>query len=263
MSVHDLKDQGNRFYSAKKFDEAISCYSKAIVSHQKHRAGPSLALAGHAFSVKNQSYPALFTNRALCYVKLKKWAEAAKDCRQAIEMDQTLVKGHFFLGQALLEKGMYDEAITSLKKACDLAKDQKLNYGDDITSALRCAKKKRWNFLEEKRIQQDIELQSYLNRLMIEDKDRKLKLAEDGSKITDSEKLKEKVQLEHDKHMTEVNSLFAQVDERRMKRDVPDYLCGKISFELMREPVITRSGITYDRKDIEEHLQDDMENPMK
>ena len=39
------------------------------------------------------------------------------------------------------------------------------------------------------------------------------------------------------------------------KREVPDYLCGKISFELMRDPVITPSGITYDRKDIEEHLQ--------
>lgn len=39
------------------------------------------------------------------------------------------------------------------------------------------------------------------------------------------------------------------------KRDIPDYLCGKISFELMREPCITPSGITYDRKDIEEHLQ--------
>jgi STIP1 family protein 1 len=38
-------------------------------------------------------------------------------------------------------------------------------------------------------------------------------------------------------------------------RDVPDYLCGKISFELMREPVITPSGITYDKKDIVEHLQ--------
>ena len=38
-------------------------------------------------------------------------------------------------------------------------------------------------------------------------------------------------------------------------RDVPDYLCGKISFEIMKEPVITPSGITYDRKDIEEHLQ--------
>lgn len=39
------------------------------------------------------------------------------------------------------------------------------------------------------------------------------------------------------------------------KREVPDYLCGKISFEILREPVITPSGITYERKDIEEHLQ--------
>lgn len=39
------------------------------------------------------------------------------------------------------------------------------------------------------------------------------------------------------------------------KRDVPDILCGKISFELMREPLITPSGITYDRRDIDEHLQ--------
>lgn len=39
------------------------------------------------------------------------------------------------------------------------------------------------------------------------------------------------------------------------KREVPDYLCGKISFEILQEPVITPSGITYERKDIEEHLQ--------
>jgi len=39
------------------------------------------------------------------------------------------------------------------------------------------------------------------------------------------------------------------------KRDVPDILCCKISFEIMRDPVITPSGITYERKDIEEHLQ--------
>ena len=52
----------------------------------------------------------------------------------------------------------------------------------------------------------------------------------------------------------ELNDLFKQVDDRRKTRDVPDYLCGKISFELMREPVITPSGITYNKKDIEEHL---------
>lgn len=58
-----------------------------------------------------------------------------------------------------------------------------------------------------------------------------------------------------DNNTTELNTLFAKVDDRRRKRDVPDFLCGKISFEILREPVITPSGITYERKDIEEHLQ--------
>lgn len=57
-----------------------------------------------------------------------------------------------------------------------------------------------------------------------------------------------------DSKTAELNDLFTQVDERRRMRDVPDYLCGKISFELLKDPVITPSGITYDRKDIEEHL---------
>ena len=64
----------------------------------------------------------------------------------------------------------------------------------------------------------------------------------------------EKVEVETDRHMDELHSLFAKVDERRQKRDVPDYMCGKISFEILKDPVITPSGITYDRKDIEEHL---------
>lgn len=31
-------------------------------------------------------------------------------------------------------------------------------------------------------------------------------------------------------------------------------MCGKISFEIMKDPCVTPSGITYERKDIEEHL---------
>jgi len=54
---------------------------------------------------------------------------------------------------------------------------------------------------------------------------------------------------------TQLHELFSQVDERRKKREVPEFLCGTISFEVMRDPVITPSGITYDRKNIEEHLQ--------
>ncbi|WAQ95193.1 CHIP-like protein [Mya arenaria] len=214
MTDTDLKEQGNRLFSARKFDEAIGCYSKAIV--------------------KNPYTATYFTNRALCYIKLKQWENAVQDCRRSLELDKLLIKGHYFMGLALTEQLHHDEAIASLKRAHDLAKDAKKNFGDDITSALRHAKRKRWNQLEEKRIQQEIELQSYLNKLIREDMERR--------RLTD-------------RRVAEVNDLFAQVEEKRQKRDVPDCLCGRISFELMRDPVITPSGITYDKKDILEHLQ--------
>lgn len=105
-----------------------------------------------------------FTNRALCQLKLKKWDATCQDCRRALDMDPNLVKGHFFLGQSLLELELYDESIKHLQRACDLAKEQKRNFGDDIASQLRLARKKRFQVQEEKRICKEIELQSYLNR---------------------------------------------------------------------------------------------------
>lgn len=50
-----------------------------------------------------------------------------------------------------------------------MAKEQKRNFGDDIALQLRNARKKRWTIQEEKRICQEIELQSYINRLISED----------------------------------------------------------------------------------------------
>ncbi|XP_077979782.1 E3 ubiquitin-protein ligase CHIP-like isoform X2 [Glandiceps talaboti] len=204
--------------------------------------------------MRNPNMPTFYTNRSLCYLKLQQWELATQDCKHAVEMDSTLVKGHFFLGQALVETGNYDEAMASLKRAYDLAREQKLNFGDDIASALRSAKKKRWLHLEEKRIQQEIELQAHLNKLMIEDKNRRIEDVEKSCSDEQKENV-QKIEDEYENHLKELNALFSAVDDRRRKREVPDYLCGKISFELMREPVITPSGITYDRKDIEEHLQ--------
>lgn len=235
MSATDLKEQGNRLFSARKYQDAASCYSKAIL--------------------KSAQVPTFFTNRALCYLKMKQWELAIQDCKHALELDYNLVKGHFFQGQALLEMKSYDESISSLMKAHSLAKEQKLNFGDDIASALRIAKKKRWNTIEEKRIQQEIELQTYLLRLINEEKNRQTQAIQDVAGDSDCSEEVEKLEGDHQKRISQVNDIFAQIDDRRKKRDVPDYLCGKISFELMREPVITPSGITYDKRDIEEHLQ--------
>jgi STIP1 family protein 1 len=35
---------------------------------------------------------------------------------------------------------------------------------------------------------------------------------------------------------------------------VPDYLCCQITFEIFRDPVITPSGVTYERAVLLEHL---------
>lgn len=236
LSDKELKEQGNRMFTLRKYDDAASCYSKAIIKN------PDIAL--------------YFTNRALCHLKLLRYDQASQDCRRALELDATLVKAHFFLGQALLEMtgsdsganvGL-DEAVRHLQRAHDLAREQKLNYGDDIAAQLRTARKKRFSAAEERRIAQEIELQSYLNRLIREDKERRL-----GEVVEDPEAAE--IEAECESSITDLNAIFAKVDNRRRKREVPDYLCGKISFEILQEPVITPSGITYERKDIEEHLQ--------
>eukprot|EP00096_Caligus_rogercresseyi_P005461 TRINITY_DN2093_c0_g1_i1.p1 TRINITY_DN2093_c0_g1~~TRINITY_DN2093_c0_g1_i1.p1 ORF type:complete len:283 (+),score=93.67 TRINITY_DN2093_c0_g1_i1:145-993(+) len=233
-SDKELKEIGNKYFGARDFDSAIESYTKAII--------------------KNPNVSYYYTNRSLCYINQKRWSRAITDARSALEKDPNFVKGHFYLGKALLENENYDEAIKHLTRALDLAKEQKLNFGDDIAIPLRIARKKRWNVLEEKRIVQEIELQTRLNKLVIEDKDRKiLDLRQNGGAEVDEEV--EALESEAEDVVGQVNALFAKVDEKRRKREVPDYLCGRISFEILRQPVITPSGITYEKKDIIEHLQ--------
>ncbi|XP_062359933.1 E3 ubiquitin-protein ligase CHIP isoform X2 [Cinclus cinclus] len=209
---------------------------------------------------RNPLVAVYYTNRALCYLKMQQHDKALADCKRALELDGQSVKAHFFLGQCQMEMENYDEAIANLQRAYNLAKEQRLNFGDDIPSALRIAKKKRWNSIEEKRINQENELHSHLTKLIVAEKERELAECRKTQQEENTDESRGRVQLasieaKHDKYLADMDELFSQVDEKRKKRDIPDYLCGKISFELMREPCITPSGITYDRKDIEEHLQ--------
>lgn len=104
-----------------------------------------------------------------------------------------------------------------------MAKEQKLNYGDDITSVLRQARKRRFQVREEQRIAQDIELQTYLNQLIIDDAKHNLTtLQEQETKDSDTEanstefaRRKEEIEEKRDTCISRLNDLFAKVDERR------------------------------------------------
>lgn len=47
---------------------------------------------------------------------MKRWDATCQDCRRALDIDTNHVKGHFFLGQALVELECYDEAIKHLHR---------------------------------------------------------------------------------------------------------------------------------------------------
>lgn len=259
LTATDYKIAGNKLCSLYRYDEAIPYYSKAIA--------------------KNPEVAIFFSNRALCYLKLQQWVPAIQDCRRAIESDPNLIKAHFFLGQALAELGSYDDALKHLQRAHELAREMKMNFGDDIAYQIRLIKRHRWNKIEEETTQLEDELQSYLVSLIEKDKQEKLQnlraqSTEQGSYQPtasssslqveadcsnhdqfDNDAAKLAVISKCDKYVDKLETMFNNLKLERKKRDVPDYLCGKISFEIMQDPVITPSGITYDRHDIEEHLR--------
>ena len=47
------------------------------------------------------------------------------------------------------------------------------------------------------------------------------------------------IELLSDQSLNEMNNLFNEVDMRRKKREIPEYLSCKLCYDLMRDPVIT------------------------
>lgn len=203
---------------------------------------------------KDNRVSTYFTNRALCYINLNRFREGSVDCLKACELDKNSVKGYYFLGRCHVQLENFDEAIKHLAKAIDLAEHQKANFGDEIHNQLRIARREKFKKEEDKRIQEEIGLVSFVEKLIDDDLSRKIgHMAIKGEIV--SEKEQARMIHEAELYKSQLNSLLAQVDEKRRRREIPDYLCGKISFELMKDPVITPSGITYDRDDIKKHLQ--------
>lgn len=123
----------------------------------------------------------------------------------------------------------------------------RLNYGDEMTQVLRHWRKRRFAIQEEKRLAEEIELQTYLGRLIREDRDRQvfISLLEssilsccvvylfvvfyqkiDQIRVTsgakgDTPETNDRiasVERYSDNCMAELNNLFAKVDERRRVR---------------------------------------------
>lgn len=233
MTSEQLKEQGNRYFLAKNFTEAIESYTKAIV--------------------RNPDIATYYTNRALCYLRLKQWEQAHDDCNRSLEIMACSFKAFYFKGKALFELSSLLEAQSCLIKAQSLAIEENRDVGDEISRILRQIKKKLFMEGEKERQKQEIELQTELSLLLMAEKEKRIeevkKLQGDNGEDIDN------LETSFTSKVEQLGQLFEQVDDRRKKREVPDVLCSRIHFGIMRDPVITPSGITYDRPDILESLR--------
>ncbi|CAJ0625685.1 16387_t:CDS:1 [Entrophospora sp. SA101] len=245
-SAEHHKNKGNNFFKRNDYDNAIREYTAAIKQNPRN--------------------PVYYTNRALCYLKLKKYDNVILDCETALEKDANSVKGHYMLGQALTEKKDFELAIVHLRKAYQLAIEGKVGgFLSEILQVLLNDRKRRWEQQEKERIQKESELLKYLKTLIISDRDRQLQKATPknistfskfvGNYSQDVQDKLDHIYKSYDEKLSQIEQVFAQSDENLRPRQVPDYFLDKISFNIMHDPVVTSSGITYERAHLKEHFK--------
>ncbi|XP_036596411.1 sperm-associated antigen 1 [Trichosurus vulpecula] len=91
-----LKEEGNEFVKKGKYKEALDKYSECLEI--------------------NPDECVIYTNRALCYLKLCQFEEAKQDCDRALEIEEANVKA--FYRRGLAHKGLknYQESFNDLNK---------------------------------------------------------------------------------------------------------------------------------------------------
>lgn len=106
-SSEDFKAQGNQLFTAKKFDEAIEAFSKAI-------------------ELSPEPNHVLYSNRSACYASLKKFDNALQDAQDCVKINPSWAKGYNRVGAAQFGLGQLDDAKLSYSEALKLDPSNKM-----------------------------------------------------------------------------------------------------------------------------------------
>ncbi|XP_047966121.1 E3 ubiquitin-protein ligase CHIP isoform X2 [Salvia hispanica] len=176
------------------------------------------------------------------------WARVEEDCRRAIQLDHHSVKAHYMLGLALLQKKEYAKGVKELEKALDLGRGANPQgyMVEEIWQELAKAKYLVWEHESTKRSWELRNLKEACEAALIDkcnrDASEKEGFVEDSHRSTVDQ-------------LNALNLVFKKAAEDDTPTEVPDYLCCNITLDIFRDPVITPSGVTYERAVILDHLQ--------
>lgn len=99
VDANSEKELGNEYFKQKKFSEAIDCYSRSI------------ALSPTAVA---------YANRAMAYIKIKRFQDAENDCTEALNLDDRYIKAYSRRSTARKELRKLKESIDDAEFAMRL-----------------------------------------------------------------------------------------------------------------------------------------------
>eukprot|EP00916_Digyalum_oweni_P004940 GHVL01008847.1.p1 GENE.GHVL01008847.1~~GHVL01008847.1.p1 ORF type:complete len:274 (+),score=56.31 GHVL01008847.1:47-868(+) len=250
--AESLKQKGNKCFKEGNIDAAINNYTKAIE--------------------KDPGKHTYWQNRALCHIKNEDWELVEQDCRRALSLDWTSVKAHFLWGKALVQLGQYEEALKKLTEALSLSKSQNNLFEEDIRSWLderqrRLDKQFANHKLKEYEVEakeRDQILQYIKDTIRRESKKRgarkhafhssssntSMDVDDDNSNALSSVDI---VPDDCETLIEKIGKIFSRADEK--STGIPEDFQCPISWTLMRDPVITPTGVSYEKKELEQWLK--------
>lgn len=232
------KQRGNQFFSGGDYEDAIQEYTKAII--------------------KDSSNPIYFQNRALCYYRTGSYDRTEQDARRAIDLDPSSLKGHYYLGLALLELRHLTQADSHLAKAYALALQTRSKSAASIAESVLECRRAQWDRDERQRTKRSVPL---LDEILTGfEKARAARVAAlQELPLADRNDELAYIDQEFRQKVSDTKKVFAA--EQRVAEMPPDYLTDPISFNLFVDPVVTKSGRSYERAWLEQHLKTSATDP--
>ncbi|CAK9036495.1 Protein unc-45 homolog B (Unc-45B) [Durusdinium trenchii] len=105
------KERGNELFKAGRFDAACEKYGEALAAVDK---------AGDQDAESKALKVTIFSNRAACFLRLKKEDAAMQDCNEALALDPTNVKLLFRRAQAAMAMKKVEDAFRDLRRLLEL-----------------------------------------------------------------------------------------------------------------------------------------------
>eukprot|EP00898_Chlorokybus_atmophyticus_P004423 jgi/Chlat1/4982/Chrsp32S04966 len=246
--AEQLKAQGNQCFQKGKFAAAIEAYTEAIT------LCPNV--------------PTYLTNRAICHRRRNEWDRVQADTERVLQLDPSSVKGHYMLGLALSHLNDFIRAAYDLARAPNSTAAP--NTLEEIWEELSRVKHTQWQEAADMRTHKRQELRELLERLLVKEREEKLRAIElahvvalDGADSRSAEemdaeyraKLRRQVDDAYRERQAQLQEMLKDATANDTPGQVPDYLCCKLTMDIYREPVITPSGITYEKAVLLEHLR--------